>query len=121
MAVTSPGGPLRAVLVGGGTSDAPTGVTTGSDRAPVPMAGYTNAVVYVKSSAALSAGTLVIEEKDQASDISGTIATVDLATVFASAGGSYAYHLPNAEYGYLSARIGTTVVGGLVSAVLRAS
>jgi hypothetical protein len=121
MAVTSPGGPQRAVLVGAGTNDAPTGVTTGAARSPVPVAGFVYHVVYVKATAALSAGTLVIDERDQPGDVPGAIATLNLASIFSGGGGTYAYHLPVSAYGYLSAHIGTTVVDGLVSAVLRSA
>lgn len=120
MSVTSPGAPLRAVLVGSDTNGQIGGVASGSAHAPVNCAGYTNLVVYVKASAALSDGTLIIEERDLASDAAGQIASITLATPFASAGGTYAYHLQNAAYGYVNARIGTTVVGGTITAVLRA-
>lgn len=121
MAVVSQGVPKRAVLVGIVTTpEVITGVASGGAWAPVNCEGYTNLVLYVKSDAACSAGTVLIEERDQPQDVPNLNATITLSAAFASAGGTYAYHLQTAAYGYVSARIGTTAVGGLVSVVLRA-
>ncbi len=122
MSVTSGGGALRTVLVGTQDGAILTGVTSGSTHPPANCAGYTNLTVYVIATALCSAGTLIIEERDQGQDTPGTIATITLTSPFAAAGGTYAYHLPTACYGLISARIGTTVTGtgATVAAVLRA-
>src|SRR5262249_47552317 len=124
MSVVSQGTPKRVVLVGTpnvlGTTIA--GVTSGSSTGPVNCEGYTCHTLYVVASAALSDGTLIIEERDQPQDVPGQVASITLSTPFASAGGTYAYHVfaPSA-FGYLSARIGTTVVGGTIYVVLRSA
>ncbi len=97
------------------------GKTTGSGVAN--CSNYNNLTVYIEGSAALSAGTLIIEESRRIED-TGTwsqIASVTLATPFASAGGEYANHLPVSSYGWVRCRIGTTVVGGTISVELRAN
>ncbi len=119
MAGVSSAGPLRAVLLGSQTGAVLTGLATGLGQ-PVRCDSYADVSIYLVATAALSAGTLVIEERDQPQDVPGIIVTVTLATPFASTGGTYVYHLAPSSYGYLSARIGTTVEGGLVAAVLRA-
>lgn len=120
MSVVSQGVPIRALQVGINTAGIETGVLTGSAHAPVNCEGYRDIVIYVKSDAACSAGTLVIEERDRLQDTAGTIATITLATPFAASGGTYAYHLQSACYGYVNCRIGTDSVGGNIIAVLRA-
>ncbi len=95
--------------------------TTGSGVAN--CSNYNNLTVYVEGSAALSAGTLIIEESRRLDEL-GTwsqIASVTLATPFASAGGEYANHLPVSAYAWVRCRIGTTVVGGTISVELRAN
>lgn len=120
MSVVSQGVPIRSLQVGINTSGIETGVASGSQHAPVNCEGYRDIVLYVKGSAALSAGTVVIEERDKLEDTPGTIATITLSTPFASTGGTYAYHLQTACYGYVNARIGTSVVGGTLIVILRA-
>lgn len=123
MAAASAGGPLRAILVGIQNGAGVTGVASGSAHAPVDVSAYQNLTLYVVASAALSAGTLVIEERDLLSDVPGVIDTITLATPFVSTGGTYAYHFggPGGSfaYGLISARIGTSAVGGTLTAVLR--
>lgn len=123
MAFVSPGVPLRALLIGTNTNGVISGVTTGGAHGPVDCSGYPNLTLYIVASAALSDGTITIYERDQASDPLGVLGTIDLATAFASAGGSYAYHFggPGGSfaYGVISAEITETVVGGTVRAVLR--
>ena len=122
MAANSPAGPLRAPCFTAGT--------TGSSQ-PINCAPYPYVTVYVTASAALSAGTLIVEEADYdpltESPYGGTwstITTVTLSSVFGSAGGQSAIHIggPGGGYAYafLRVRIGTTVVGGTLAAVLRA-
>ncbi len=119
--VVSQGTPKRVLLVGSqNNAGIITGVASGGSHGSQNCEGYTCLVVYVIGSAALSAGTLLIEERDQPQDPPGLIASITLSSPFASAGGTYAYHLPVSAYGYVSARIGTSVTGGTVSAVLRA-
>lgn len=122
MAAVSQGVPVRALLVGTDTNGVITGVTSGSAHAPINCAAYPYLTVYVVAAAACSAGTLILEERDQPSDTPGTIATLNLASIFSAAGGTYAYHVPVSAFGYLSAKIGTTVTGtgATVYAVLRA-
>ena len=120
MSVVSQGVPKRALLVGIADNDLITGVASGSSHASVNCEGYTNLVVYVQASAACSAGTLLIEERDRPQDAPGLVASITLSSPFSGAGGTYAYHLPVSAYGFVSARIGTSVTGALVSAVLRA-
>lgn len=114
----SPGGPVRVVLFTNATTAA-----NGSSQ-PIDITGATTLTFYVKASAALSAGTLIFEERDQVSDVPSLIDTVTLATPFVSAGGTYAYHVggPGGSfcYGLISARIGTSVTGGTLTVVLRA-
>ncbi len=121
MAAASPAGPLRAPCFTAGT--------TGSSN-PIDCSPYPYITVYLKSSAALSAGTVIIEEADYdpRSEVVpaswSTISTLTLSSVFASAGGQAAVHIggPGGGYAYafLRVRIGTTVVGGTLAAVLRA-
>ena len=120
MAAQSPASPMRAMLVGTNTNGTEAGVLTGATHPPVKCDSYPYLTVYVKATAALSAGTLVIEERDQPGDVPGTIATITLSTPFASAGGTFAYHVTPGAFGYISARIGTDAVGGTVIAILRA-
>ncbi len=116
MSAVSSAGPLRAVLFPAGT----TGVSI-----PIPADGRLNWTFYLTASAALSAGTFVIEECDynpQVNTVPATwsqVASVTLATPFASTGGVYAYHLQQACYGYLRGRIGTTAVGGTLTASVK--
>ena len=125
MAAASPGLPQRALVVGAGSPTLPVGVATGAERAPVECSPYQNLTFYVVASAALTAGVITLEERDQPGDVPAVIDTITLATPFASAGGTYAYHVggPGGSfaYGYISARITTDVVGGLVYVVLRAN
>ncbi len=119
MAAVSAGAPLRAVLVGSQRGAVLTGVATGGGK-PVDCTPYTCVSIYLIATAALTAGTLVLEERDQPQDVPGIIVTVTLATPFASTGGTYVYHLAPSSYGWLSAKVGTDVEGGLVAVVLRA-
>jgi hypothetical protein len=120
MAHVNSGAPSRVLLIGSqDTAGNITGVASGSSHTSVNCEGYTNPVIYITASAACSAGTVLIEERDRPQDSAGLIATVTLSSPFASAGGTYAYHLQTAAYGYVSARIGTSVTGAVVSAVLR--
>ncbi len=97
-----------------------TTATTGQGYAD--LSNYNYPVVYITGSAALSAGTLIIEESNAVdATVWSTVATVTLATPFASAGGVFAYHLPTAAYAYVKCRVGTTVVGGTISVELRAN
>lgn len=94
--------------------------TTGQGYAD--LSNYNYPVVYITSTAALSAGTLIIEESnDPGATVWSQVASVTLATPFASAGGVYADHLPTAAYAFVKCRIGTTVVGGTISVELRAN
>lgn len=121
MGAVAPHGPVRVLQVGSVDSNGTvTGVATGNAKAPLDCDGLTNITVYVKASAALSDGTVVIEERDVITDVAGTIATITLATPFASTGGTYAYHLQTACYGLVNARIGTDVVGGTIIVTMRA-
>ncbi len=104
---------LRAVLIDGLAASPSAGV--------IDCAGYEALTVYVTGSAALSAGVLIIEESPTKGS-TGTwsqIASVTLATPFASAGGEYATHLPLSAYAYVGARIGTSAVGGTITVELR--
>lgn len=125
MSASSPAGPLRALLVGTNTAGVFSGVASGSSHGPIEIGSYQNLTLYVVASAALSAGTVIIEERDQPQDAPSVIDTITLATPFVSAGGTYAYHVggPGGSfaYGQISARIGTSVVGGTVYVVLRAN
>ena len=121
MSASSPAAPLRAVLVGSQNGAVLTGVASGAAHGPVDCSSYAYLTLYLASTAALTEGTVVLEERDQLQDTPGAIVTVTLATPFASAGGTYAYHVTPSAFGYISGKIGTTVVGGLVSAVLRAT
>lgn len=104
---------LKSVLIDGRTS--------GAGRAD--CSNYDNLTVYIEASAALSAGTLIIEESRRDSDTAAwsQIASVTLSSPFASAGGEYAYHLPVSSYAWVRGRIGTTVVGGTITVELRAN
>ncbi len=121
MAGMSPAEPLRVVLVGSQNGVVLTGAASGSAHTMVDCSSYPYLTLYVISTAALSAGTLILEERDQPQDVPGTIVTITLSTPFASTGGTYAYHITPSASGYISARIGTSAVGGLVAAVLRAT
>lgn len=120
--------PLRARLLGTLNTDSTiTGVTTGTSQG-IPVAPYENFTVYVFASDALSAGVLLVEEADydqqQTTPYSGTwsqVSSTTLSSTFAAAGGQVGIHLPAGAYGYLRVRIGTTVVGGTITAVLRAN
>lgn len=99
-----------------------TAATTG--QGIVNCENYNNITVYVRGSAALSAGTLIIEEAVDPGDTAAwsQIGSITLSTPFASAGGEYAYHLPApSAYAYVKTRIGTTVVGGTITVEVRAN
>ncbi len=95
--------------------------TTGSGV--VDCSNYNYVTVIIEGSAALSAGTLIIEESRRI-DETGTwsqIGSVTLATPFASAGGQFGYHLSISAYPFIRTRIGTTVVGGTITVEVRAN
>lgn len=121
-----PSGPFHHQMLG--TLDPTTslivGVASGTS-VPKNCRGVTDLVLYMTSSAALSAGTVIVEEAtwdDLTEKIySGTwsqIASYTMSSVFASAGGQSGQHLPVSAYSHVRVRIGTTLVGGLLSAVL---
>ena len=112
--------PLRTLLLGSQATDGTiTGVTSGTSQG-LAVEAYANVTIYVTASAALSAGTLIVEEADYDTDremISNNwsvVATYTLSSVFSGAGGKAANHLPAASYNHVRVRIGTTVVGGTV-------
>ncbi len=92
------------------------GATTGTSPV-VCIGGYTAPAITITASAALSAGTLVVEESDDPNYAGtwSTIETVDLASLFASAGGKQMRHYDVANYSFLRVRVGTTVAGGTIS------
>lgn len=95
------------------------GVTTGTGPS-ILVRGYPSLTLYITGSAALSAGTLILEESDDPA-YAGTwsaMSSTTLATPFASAGGKYAVHLQQSASAYVRARIGTNVVGGTVDAAI---
>ncbi len=98
-----------------------TDATTGSGI--VDCSNYNNLTVYIEGSAALSAGTLIIEESRRIDDTNtwSQIGSVTLATPFASAAGEYAYHAPISAYAFVRTRIGTSVVGGTITVEVRAN
>ncbi len=98
-----------------------TTATTGAGMAD--CSNYNSLVVYIRGSAALSAGTLIIEESDDPNEALtwSQIGSVTLATPFAAAGGKFAYHPQVAAFGWVRCRIGTTVVGGTISVTLGAN
>ncbi len=98
------------------------GATTGTSE-PVDVNAFLSLAVTITATAALSAGTLIVEESDDPlyAGTWSTIATENLATIFASGGGKSVRHYPNSAYGYVRTRIGTTVVGGQISTSLGAA
>jgi hypothetical protein len=91
----------------------------------VNCSNYNNIVVYIEASAALSNGTLIIEESRRMTETNtwSTIATVTLSTQapFDSGAGQFGYHLPFAAYTFIRTRIGTTVVGGTITVEVAAN
>lgn len=118
MSAVNPTGPVRVVALNA--------VASGTSI-PIEAGARLNWTAYIKGSAALSAGTLLVEEADfdPSNDTVpatwSTVVSVTLATPFASAGGQYANHLPAATYSYLRARVGTSVTGGTITVVLKGS
>lgn len=98
-----------------------TAATTGSGI--VDCSNYNNITVYTEADSALSAGTLIIEESRRIGETNAwsQVASVTLATPFASAGGQYGYHLPVSAYAFVRTRIGTSVVGGTITVELVAN
>ncbi len=114
MALTQ--GPLRVVML--------TDNTVGMSM-PVDVSHYSNITLYLKGAGTISAGTLIVEEADYVgattdvwSDITGSV-PIDCTEV--SGGEQKAYQVPIGAYGYLRARIGTSIAGagGSISVVLR--
>ena len=114
MALTQ--GPLRVVLL--------TDKTSGMSM-PIDVSHYSNVTIYLKGEGTISAGTLIVEEADYVdayagswSDITGDV-PIDCTEV--TGGAQKAYQVPIGAYGYLRARIGTTIsgAGGSISVVLR--
>lgn len=98
------------------------GATTGTSQI-VPINAFTSLDVTITATAALSAGTLLVEESDDPG-YAGTwslIENVNLASVFASAGGKSVRHYANSSYQFVRTRIGTTAVGGTISTSLGAA
>lgn len=126
---TSAGAPFRAIMLGStdATTGTVTGVTTGTSK-PFDMQGWSVPTIYLLASAALSEGTLIIEEADFDPTLRSfgslawsNIATRTLATDFTSAGGWEAIHLAQSAYSYLRVRIGATVVGGTLIVTMKAA
>lgn len=129
MAVTNPGGPLNAPLLGTFNADGTiTGVASGTSQS-IDAQGYANLTVYAYASAAISAGTLIVEEayKHPSTQAlpTGTysqVTSVTLSSPFSAAGGWVAIHLggPGGQYAYdyVRVRIGTAVEGGTLAAAL---
>lgn len=116
---TNPGAPFRMAQIAASTA----GISQ-----PKDCRGYEHLTVYLTASAALSAGTLIVEEASwdpMAEAIyTGTwsqIASYTLSSVFASTGGQSAQHLPVTHYANVRTRIGTTVVGGTLATELEGS
>lgn len=96
---------------------ATTGTPTAGDAR-----GYSSPSVTVTASAAISAGTVIVEESDDPT-YAGTwsqIESITLSSVFPSAGGKSVRHYSQSSYGFIRTRIGTTVVGGTISTFLGA-
>ena len=91
------------------------GATTGTSPA-VAIGGYTAPAITITATAALSAGTLIVEESDDA-NYQGTwsqIEAIDLPSLF-TASGKAVRHYDVANYTFLRVRVGTTVSGGTIS------
>jgi hypothetical protein len=117
MSANSPAGPFRSVQFTGQTAG-----NAGGTGPWINCRGFTNLTVYVAGSAALSAGTLIVEEAswDPTTEVpfpgtASQITSVTLSSPFASAGGQYATHCPVSAYAWVRTRIGTSVVGGTIS------
>lgn len=97
-----------------------TGVTTGTSRA-VDRSAHGIVSFFVRGIGAVGAGTVIIEEADIApienGDYTGTWSTMQTVTV--PANGQASYHPSDSAYGFIRARIGTTVTVGTATVVMR--
>ena len=107
----------RALLLGTVDSGVYTYVTTGTSI-PQPCMNYSKWAVFVQSSGGtVSTGVLTIEEADYDPNLGpayggswSQITTIDLTTLSAAIGQAV-YHAPTAAYGWVRARISTSVTG----------
>lgn len=110
------------MILGNANIPSQTGVMTGTG-VPVEVKAYTSPSTEITASAALSDGTLIIEESSDPL-YAGTwsqIESVTLSSVFSGAGGKSVRHHPQSSYGYIRTRVGTTVAGGTISTIVQAS
>jgi hypothetical protein len=90
----------------------------------INVQGWTHLVAYFSTDGNPGAGTCVIEEIDdpdtQSALTASAITTVDI-DVSVGTDGVFAYHFPVSAYGWIRARIATSVTVATLSVVLRAS
>lgn len=96
--------------------------TIAANGATIPVAGYAQHMVfYVKTSAGVSGGTILIEEADETT-YAGTWALVTGGTINPVAASlTYTFHAPAGSYRAIRARISVGIVGGSVDVLVQVS